>query len=107
MVQRTHFKLIKAIKPLMITGEGTNEQDVGNTWHQFDQRLGVVPVMVEIHRLSEIRISDYTHLVMADGRYSAISSSQKKRIALWVNEGGTLITSARARGWHLQTFAKG
>jgi hypothetical protein len=94
-----HFKLIKPIKPLMIVGEGTSEQPVGHTWHAFDQRLGVVPVMVEMYRLREIRISDYTHLVMADGTYGAINKAQKARIALWVREGGILIASGRASTW--------
>ena len=94
-----HFKLINPIKPLMIVGEGTSQYDVGHAWHQFDQRLGVVPVMVEIHRLKDIRISDYTHLVMADGSYAAIGNNQKDRVVLWVKEGGILVTTGKASTW--------
>jgi hypothetical protein len=94
-----HFKLIRPVKPLMLVGTGTSEYGVGYAWHHFDQRLGIVPVMVEIHRLGEVRISDYTRLVMADGNYSAIGTNQKERIGLWINEGGILVTADRASNW--------
>ena len=44
---------------------------------KLDQRLGLGPVMVEIARLKSIRLSDYTHLLMVNGRYSGIDKSLK------------------------------
>ncbi|MFT5139038.1 MAG: hypothetical protein ACI9H8_000196 [Lysobacterales bacterium] len=94
-----HFQLIKPLKPLMIVGEGVSSYDMGDAWFHFDKRLGFVPTMVEMSRLPRVRLADYTHLIMPDGGYSAINTSQKKRIVQWVLEGGTLIASTRAASW--------
>jgi hypothetical protein len=95
----THFGLIEAIRPLMITGEGTSEYEVGHTWHHFDKTLGTVPVMVDMHRLKDVRLGDYTHLVMVGGRYSGINTSEKNRITKWINEGGILVSTGSASTW--------
>jgi hypothetical protein len=93
------FMMIEPIKPLLISGEGASAYDTGEAWHSFDLRLGVTPVMVEIPRLNDIRLQDYTHLVMVDGQYGAITSGQKKRIVQWIKDGGILVTASRAAEW--------
>jgi hypothetical protein len=94
-----NFMLLKPIRPLLITGEGVSNYDAGAAWHMFDQRLGIAPVMVELHRLDGIRLHDYTHLVMMDGHYDAIGDGLRKRIVQWVKDGGILVTSNRAAEW--------
>jgi hypothetical protein len=93
------FMLIEPIRPLLITGEGVSQYDAGATWHLFDQRLGVVPVMVEVDRLKSIRLHDYTHLIMVDGQYGAIGNSHKRRIVQWIRDGGILVATSRAAEW--------
>ncbi len=94
-----HFKLIKPVEPLLIVGEGVSPYGAGEVWHHFDQRLGFAPVMVEMHRLAKVRLSDYTHLIMTDGSFSAIDSSQEEGIIQWIREGGILVASAKASAW--------
>jgi hypothetical protein len=94
-----HFVLIKPIRPLLITGEGVSNYDAGAAWHMFDQRLGVTPVMVEIHRLQSLRLHDYTHLVMMDGQYDAIGNGLRKRIVQWISDGGILVAANRGAEW--------
>ena len=94
-----HFKRVKPVKVMMITGRGVSEQEAGNTWHHMDQHLGFAPTMVEMHRLARIKLSDYTHLVLADGSYSGIVSGQQKRLTQWVSEGGILISVGRGSSW--------
>ncbi len=94
-----HFKLIEAVKPLLVVGEGVSPYGAGHAWHHFEQRLGFAPMMVEIHRLSRIQLSNYTHLVMTDGNYSAIGTKLKKAISDWVLAGGILITAQKASTW--------
>jgi hypothetical protein len=55
--------------------------------------------MVEIHRLNSLNLSDYTHLLMTSGQYDTIRTSERKRIAAWVREGGILIATERAATW--------
>ncbi|NNE06581.1 MAG: hypothetical protein HKN15_12730 [Xanthomonadales bacterium] len=94
-----HFERVKNIKPLMIVGGGVSSYDAGEAWHHFDQRLGVVPVMVEPYRLDRIRLADYSHLIIVDGDYSGIGESFGQRLVAWVQEGGTIVSVARGAAW--------
>ncbi|NND44886.1 MAG: peptidase M14 [Xanthomonadales bacterium] len=94
-----HFARVKAVKPLLLVGDGVNAYDAGEAWHHFDLRLGQAPVMVEMDRLARVSLDDYTHLVMVDGSYSALATEQKERVAAWVKDGGILIATGRASDW--------
>ncbi len=94
-----HFKPVVRIKPLLVSGEGTRAYDVGEAWHQLDQRLGLAPVLVSLTRLSKIRLQDYTHLLMVDGNYASMNDDLKKRIVAWVRTGGILVTTQGAATW--------
>ena len=95
----SHFKIVPAVKPLLIVGNGARSYDAGEAWYQLDQRLGVSPVMVEIARLDGINLSDYTHLLLVEGSYSEIKKGLKGRITEWVNTGGVIIASHGAATW--------
>ena len=95
----SHFRIVPAIKPLLIVGEGVRSYDAGEAWFQMDQRLGVPPVMVEIARLKKINLNDYTHLLMVDGKYTALNKHLNGSIAAWINDGGILIAMQGAATW--------
>ncbi len=95
----SHFEVLVPVKPLLVVGEGVRNYDAGEAWHQMDQRLGVPPVMVEISRLAKVTLSEYTHLLMTEGKYSAINKKLKARITSWVNAGGILVAIQRAAIW--------
>jgi len=95
----SQFKLVPAIKPLLIIGQGTRAYDAGEAWFQLDQRLGVAPVRVDMSRLKNIDLSDYTHLLMVEGNYSDIGKKLKQDIAAWVSNGGILVTIQTAATW--------
>jgi len=95
----SQFKHVPQIKPLLIVGEGTRSYDAGEAWFQLDRRLGIAPVMVSMSRLKTIKLGDYTHLLMVDGKYTAIGKDLKSRIAAWVNDGGVLIAIQGAASW--------
>jgi hypothetical protein len=95
----SHFKKVKPVKPLLITGRGTRSYDAGEAWFQLDHRLGIAPVMVDMARLKTINLHDYTHLLMVNGRYADIGKNLKQDIASWVNDGGILVTIQGAATW--------
>lgn len=95
----SHFKKVAPIKPLLIVGPGTRSYDAGEAWFQLDRRLGVAPVMVDMSRLKNIDLHDYTHLLMVDGRYGDIGKTLKRSITSWVNDGGVLVTIQAAATW--------
>ncbi len=94
-----HFPLVKAVKPLIIGGRDTSAFGVGEAWHLLDQRLGLAAPVIELDRLEGIIFSDYTHLLLPDGDFAAISETQKDNITRWVRGGGVLITINRAAAW--------
>ena len=95
----SRFLPVKPVKPLIIGGDGTRAYDVGEVWFELDQRLKVAPVMVDISRLARINLHDYTHLLVADGSYSAISKTLREDIANWVKAGGVIIATRRGSTW--------
>ena len=95
----SHFKKVAPIKPLLIAGSGTWSYDAGEAWFQLDRRLGVPPVMVDMSRLKNIDLHDYTHLLMVNGRYGDIGKKLKQDITSWVNDGGVLVTIQSASTW--------
>ena len=94
-----HFEALKPVKPLLVVGEGVRSYDAGEAWHQMDQRLGVPAVMVEIHRLADIQLSDYTHLLLVNGKYTGINKKLQKRITTWVSDGGIILATQDATAW--------
>lgn len=95
-------RVLKPVRPLLITGEGVRSYDAGEVWHFLDQRLGQQLTLMNGKRLAaEKDLGTYTHLLLADGRYS-FSETVKKRISAWVEEGGILIASSRGAKWLLQ-----
>jgi len=95
----SYFKPVTLPRPLLITGEGVSSYGAGEAWHLLDQRLGIATVMVDMNRLKNVNLHNYTHLLMADGSYEAIDDKLKKRMAAWVKEGGTLIAIQGAVTW--------
>jgi len=94
-----HFKKVPVIKPLLVVGQGTRSYDAGEAWFELDQRLRVAPVMVDLSSLKGIKLHDYTHLLMVEGRYNDVGKKLKQDIASWVIDGGILITIQSAATW--------
>lgn len=95
----SRFLPVKPVKPLIVSGQGTRAYDVGEVWFELDQRLKVPPVMVVIDRLGGVNLHDYTHLLVADGNYSAIGKDLRTDIVSWVKAGGVLIATRQGSSW--------
>ena len=95
----SRFLPVKPVKPLLISGQGSRAYDVGEVWFELDQRLKVAPVMVDIDQLGRVNLSEYTHLLVADGSYGGIDGGLKESIANWVKAGGVIIATRRGSSW--------
>jgi hypothetical protein len=93
------FKLIRPIRPLIVGGKGSNAYEVGEYWYLLDQRLDMPAPIVEMQHFDDVDLTDYTHLLMADGEYGRLGRAHGPAIARWVGAGGILLTSGRAAGW--------
>lgn len=94
-----HFAIVRPIRPLIIGGEGVSAYGAGEQWFVLDERLGVPTSIVEQHRLRNVDLQDYTHLLLADGEYPLLDGALASGIADWVNNGGVLIAISRGASW--------
>ncbi|ALT00079.1 M14 metallopeptidase family protein [Lacimicrobium alkaliphilum] len=91
--------LLDAPSVLMIAGAGSSQYEAGEIWHYLDQHIGLPLTILDMDRLRSVSLSDYSHIIMADGDFSRIDEKQIKAIQDWVRQGGVLITQKRAAKW--------
>ena len=94
-----HFPIVRPIKPLIIGGKGISSYGVGEQWFLLDQHLKIASPIVELPHLDTVDLQEYTHLLMADGDYSALRNGAESEIISWVKNGGVLLTINRAATW--------
>ncbi len=94
-----HFPIVRPVKPLILGGKGVSSNDTGTIWHLLDSRLGMAVPLVEQQHFESVDLDEYSHLLLADGRFNKLGSAGKDRIIRWVKDGGMLVTSGRASTW--------
>ena len=94
-----HFPIVEPVRPLMLVGGSVSAYDSGTAWHLLDQRLGMAAPIVEQQHFDRVDLHEFTHLLMADGRYAQLGETDRERIARWVTAGGVIIASGRAATW--------
>ncbi|MGO2372786.1 hypothetical protein NDQ71_21740 [Pseudoalteromonas sp. KG3] len=86
-------------KILLVVGPGMSQYQAGEVWHLLDQRMGMPVVLLEKWRLNSVKLSDYTHLVMADGTYSDMTAGLTEKVTTWVKSGGTFVGIGDGAKW--------
>ncbi len=82
--------VVTAPKVLLLGGKGVSQYEAGEVWYYLDRFVGVAPTIVELARLDAIELSNYSHIVLAHGNYSALSDAAKVAIKSWVRKGGVI-----------------
>lgn len=83
----------------ILGGSGVSSYDVGEIWHLFDQRFHMPITILEKDRVSRADLNRYNVLIMVQGSYNDLSSSDVDKIKNWVSSGGTLILNKSAINW--------
>lgn len=96
---------LKAVKPLMIVGQGVVPMEAGHTWHLIDRRLGLPLPMLDVATQAPFNLDDYTHLLIADAGYKTVPKAWYPLIKSWVNRGGVLVTQKRSALWAEAIFS--
>ncbi|MCP4412346.1 MAG: zinc carboxypeptidase, partial [Gammaproteobacteria bacterium] len=86
-------------KPLLLTGPGTSSYDTGELWYTIDQQLHMQLTQAKIHDFPQLKLANYSHLIMANGSYKALDEKQVESIKDWVIDGGVLIAMKSASKW--------
>lgn len=89
---------LTAPKPLLLVGKGVNAYEAGEVWHLLDHRQECEVTLVDLNRFSSTPLSDFTHLLMVDGKYE-LSDKQIDKIKSWIEQGGILVTTKAASRW--------
>jgi len=95
----THFLPLEKPVVLLLTGEGVNGQEAGETWHLLDVRMHMPVVLISQEQLNTMDLSPYTHLLMPSGSYGEINAGGRKEIMRWLGQGGTIIAVKSANRW--------
>jgi len=93
------MRVLKAVKPLLLTESPVRSGEAGEVWHLLDTRIGLAPTMVNSRQLTGIDLHDYTHLILVDGDYKSFSEKASEAVKAWVLSGGILVAQKRAAEW--------
>ncbi|WP_100642437.1 M14 metallopeptidase family protein [Alteromonas facilis] len=75
----------------IVGGRGTSQYEVGEIWHYIDTRMQMPASIIELWRMGQVDLSQYSHIVLANGNYNDMPSKAVEAIARWVKSGGILI----------------
>ncbi len=106
-----NVKLIEKPKVLVISGEGTFNNEFGQVWFYFDQEIAYPATYVDIKDFSKVNLGEFNTLVLPEGYYRLDKNAMDK-VKAWVSDGGKLIAIGSANrlladkeGFALKRFA--
>ena len=91
--------VLKPVRPALLTGAGLRANHAGYIWHWFDTRLDQPLTRLDWSGLNRTDLSDYTHLILPDGRYGGLSDTIAGPVSGFVREGGVVIAARNAAAW--------
>ncbi len=89
-------------KAAMLVGDGVSATEAGFVWHLLDSKIGMPITKVNTTQFGQLRLHDYTSLVMVSGNYNNLGEAGTNKIKAWVQQGGTLILVRNAVNWAIQ-----
>ncbi len=93
------FASLEKPEILMVIGDGTSSRDIGEIWHQFDQRYHIPITMVDSRQFSRINLFEYNILILTDGLSGEISERNLDELKSWLSAGNTLVAYKDANEW--------
>jgi hypothetical protein len=73
---------------MLITGEGSSSEAMGEIWHFFEQQINYPVTLVRYQDLNRVRLGDFDVAIFPDGNYDDFPSD---KLQSWVKDGGKLI----------------
>jgi hypothetical protein len=94
-----NFRALSKPKVAMLVGEGVSSLEAGEVWHLLDTRVDMPISKIRMASFRRANLDKYNTLVMVSGSYSALDSTQIKRLKDWVSKGNTIVTIAGGSQW--------
>jgi len=82
------IKSLHAPKVLLISGEGSSSEAMGEIWHFFDQQINYPLTVVKYRDFNRERLNDFDVIIFPDGYYDDLPAD---KLQSWVHDGGKLI----------------
>jgi hypothetical protein len=89
-------------KVAMLVGDGVSATEAGFVWYTLDSKIGMPITKVNTSQLNQLKLNDYTTLIMVSGNYGILGESGATKIKTWMQQGGTLILLRSAVNWAIQ-----
>ncbi len=83
--------VIRSIHPpkiMLITGDGSSSEAMGEVWHFFEQQINYPVTLTRYRNLNRVRLNDFDVLIFPDGYYDDLPL---EKLQNWVHDGGKLI----------------
>ncbi|WP_407646782.1 M14 metallopeptidase family protein [Fluctibacter halophilus] len=93
---------VKAPRVLLVGGRGTSQYEAGEVWHYLDQTVDMPVSIIELSRLAQVSLDNYTHMIWVSGRYDNVDEPLRDAVEQWVEAGGVLIGQQNASRWFAQ-----
>jgi hypothetical protein len=93
------FRPISAPKILLVGGKGVSQYEAGEMLYYLDNLLEIPVTVVEMQRLAAIDLASYSHIIMVDGKYKALSTQLVGKFASWMANGGVIFSQKSAAKW--------
>ena len=83
----------------ILGGPGVSNLEVGEIWHQLDQRYHIPLSIIDKDRVGGVDLNRYNTIIMVNGSYGDLSNGAVENIKEWVQNGGNLILQKSAINW--------
>jgi hypothetical protein len=93
------LRLLRRPRPLLLTGRGVSAYEAGEAWHVLDQRMDIEVTLVDTDAVGRVELEPYTHVILVDGNYGALSDGFVAALKRWVEAGGVLVAQKDAARW--------
>ncbi len=97
-----NIRTVAAPKVAMLIGDGVAANEAGFTWFLTDSKLGMPITKVNTNQFTQLKLQDYTTLIMVSGNYTPLGDAGIQKIKTWMQQGGTLILIRNAVSWAVQ-----
>ncbi len=97
-----NFDRVRRPEVLILSGDGVYPNSAGEAWHLLDHRLHMQVSMRDVGGLAGNELTRYNVIVMVDGRYGSMDSSDVAALRAWLNKGGTLVATEEAVTWAIR-----
>lgn len=97
-----NIRTVTTPKVAMLIGDGVTSNEAGFVWHLTDSKIGMPITKVSTNQFNQLRLPDYTALILVSGNYTPLGESGIAKLKAWVQQGGTLILVRNAISWAIQ-----